>query len=47
MLVDSYKIDRCSTFRICWLDEVDTVISDGGLPPEFLAACSAADVQVL
>ena len=31
VLLDSSKIDRRSTFRICGLDEVDTVISDGRL----------------
>ena len=47
VLLDSSKIDRRSTFRICGLDEVDTVISDGRLPPEFLSACENADVKVL
>ena len=47
VLLDSSKIDRRSTFRICGLDEVDTVISDGRLPPEFLSACENAGVKVL
>ena len=47
VLLDSSKIDRRSTFRICGLDEVDTVISDGRLPPEFLSACESAGVKVL
>lgn len=46
-LLDSSKIDRRSTFRICGLDEVDTVISDGRLPPKFLLACENASVKVL
>ncbi len=45
VLLDSSKIDRRSTFRICGLDEVDTVISDGRLPPEFLSACENAGVK--
>ena len=47
VLLDSSKIERRSTFRICGLDEVDTVISDGRLPPEFLSACENAGVKVL
>lgn len=47
VLLDSSKIDRRSTFRICGLDEVDTVISDGRLPPKFLLACENASVKVL
>ena len=47
VLLDSSKIDRRSTFRICGLDEVDTVISDGRLLPEFLSACENAGVKVL
>ena len=47
VLMDSSKIERRSTFRICGLDEVDTVISDGRLPPEFLSACENAGVKVL
>lgn len=47
VLLDSSKIDRRSTFRICGLDEVDTVISDGRLPSEFLSACENAGVKVL
>lgn len=47
VLLDSSKLDRQSTFRICGLDEVDTIVSDGRLPKEFLEKCREHGVAVL
>lgn len=47
VLMDSTKIGRKSTFRICGLAEVDAVVSEGRLPDDFAKACAEADVQVL
>ena len=46
-LMDSGKEGRHSTFPICTLGQVDTIVSDGGLSAEFLADCAAAQVEVL
>ena len=47
VLMDSTKVGRKSTFRICGLEEVDAVVSDGGLPEDFAKACQEAGVEVL
>ena len=47
VLLDSSKLDRQSTFRICGLDEVDTIVSDGRLPKKFLEKCREHGVAVL
>ena len=47
VLMDSGKVGFRRTFSICGLDEVDILISDGGLPPDFLDACHENGVEVL
>ncbi len=47
VLLDSSKIDVKSTFRICGLDLIHVVVSDGNLPPEFLEECRRFRVTVL
>ncbi|MBR3234962.1 MAG: DeoR/GlpR transcriptional regulator [Atopobiaceae bacterium] len=47
VLMDSSKEGRPSTFRICGLQQVDTVVSDGGLSDEFVSACEDASVTLL
>jgi len=47
VLMDSAKVDRRSTFRICDLDDVDVLVSDNGLPDDFLRACRENDVEVI
>lgn len=47
VLMDSSKVGMKSTFRICGLDKVDMVISDGNLPEEFLAECRRFQVEVM
>jgi DeoR family transcriptional regulator of aga operon len=47
VLMDSTKIDKHSTFTFGSLKDVDVVISDGGLPESFLAACRENDVEVI
>lgn len=47
VLMDSSKEDRPSTFRICELRDVDTVVSDGGLSSDFSRACEEGGVLVL
>ena len=47
VLMDSSKTGRRSTFRICDLEDVDAVISEGGLSEHFLKRCEEADVTVL
>lgn len=46
-LFDSSKIDRRSTFHVCSLKDVDIVVSDGNLPPEFIEECQRTEVEVL
>lgn len=47
VLMDSSKEGRPSTFRICDLREVSTVVSDGGLSADFVSSCDGRDVAVL
>ena len=47
VLMDSSKEGRPSTFRVCGLGDVNTVISDGKLSGDFAAACEDADVTLL
>lgn len=47
MLMDSSKEERPSTFRFCALPELDTLVSDGGISEDFLAACERYSVTVL
>lgn len=47
VLMDSSKIGGISTYHICGLKEADVVVSDGGLPEEFLEECRRLGVEVL
>ncbi len=47
VLMDSSKEGRPSTFRVCGLRDVHTVVSDGGLSDDFAAACEEAGVILL
>ncbi len=46
VLMDSSKVGRKSTFTICDLHDVDVIVSDGALPPEFLEECKKHHVTV-
>ena len=46
VLMDSTKVGKHSTFTFGELKDVDAVISDGGLPESFLAACKENNVEV-
>ena len=46
VLMDSTKVGKHSTFTFGSLKDVDAVISDGGLPESFLAACRENNVEV-
>ncbi len=45
--MDMSKVGTRSTFSVCGLDQIDIVVSDGGLPREFLQACANNGVEVL
>ena len=47
VLMDSSKEGRPSTFRICELRDIDTVVSDDGLSSDFSRACEEGGVLVL
>lgn len=47
VLMDSSKEGRLSTFRVCSLSNVNTVVSDGGLSNDFAAACEDAGIILL
>lgn len=47
ILMDSSKVGIKNTFSICGLNDVDIIISDGGLPEAFLNACKENNVEVL
>lgn len=47
ILMDSSKVGIKNTFSICGLKDVDIVISDGHLPPDFLEDCKKYHVEVL
>ena len=46
-LMDSSKVDRRSTFSVCRLDDVDVVVTDAGIPRDFVVACNNAEVRVI
>lgn len=46
-LLDSSKIDYRSTFHVCDLEDIDIVVGDDKLPPDFLAECHEAGIEVL
>ena len=47
VLIDSSKLGRKSTFKICDLSDVDYVVSDGNLTEHFKKYCEEAEVTVL
>ena len=47
VLMDSSKEGRPSTFKVCGLGAAHTVVSDGGVTGDFVAACESARVQLL
>lgn len=46
VLLDSSKIGLKNTFSICGLSDVDIIVSDGRLPPDFLEQCRQYDITV-
>ena len=46
VLMDSSKEGRPSTFRVCDLPSVHTVVSDGGMSSDFASACEDAGVTL-
>ena len=47
VLMDSSKLGQRSTFKICGLEDVDYVVSDGKLSEHFKKYCEEADVAIL
>lgn len=47
VLMDSFKTEKKSTFQICWLKEVDMVISDQNISSNFQMECEEAGVGLL
>lgn len=47
VLMDSSKINQKCPFNICAINEVDKIISDGGLPESFVRECQAAGVEII
>ena len=47
VLMDSSKLDRKGTYSICGLDDIDILVSDGHLPPDFRQECRDHKVTVL
>lgn len=47
VLMDAGKEGRHSTFPICGLAGVDTIVTEEGVSPDFLADCAAASLAVL
>lgn len=47
LLMDSSKVDRRSTYTFCGLDDIDALISDGGLPEDMKTRCKDAGIRVL
>lgn len=47
MLMDSAKVGLSSTYSVCGLEEIDTVISDGGVDRQFVEACEKSGVRLL
>lgn len=47
VLMDSSKLDRKGTYSICGLDDIDILVSDGHLPPDFRKECQDHKVTVL
>lgn len=47
VLMDSSKLGQRRTFKICGLEDVDYVVSDGKLSEHFKKYCEEADVTIL
>lgn len=47
VLMDSSKIGKAATFSVGDLEDIDTVITDGKAPADFLERCQDAGVEVL
>lgn len=47
VLMDYSKLDKKSTFHICYLEETDMVISGQNIPQEFRSGCEKAGVDLL
>lgn len=47
VLMDSSKIDKKSTFHICQLEDVSTVISDANVPESFREECEKYGVHLV
>lgn len=47
LLMDSSKVGKRGTFRICDLADVDVLVSDGNLPADMLQRCADNNVEVL
>lgn len=47
VLMDSSKMDKKSTFHICQLEEVNTVVSDQNISMDFQIQCEKAGVHLL
>ena len=47
VLMDSSKMDKKSTFHICQLEEVNTVVSDQNISMDFQMQCEKAGVHLL
>ena len=47
VLMDSSKLGKKSTFKICDLADVDYVVSDGNLTEHFKKYCEEAEVEVM
>ncbi len=47
VLMDSSKVGVKGTYSICGLEDIDIVVSDGGLPEQFQAECKVHNVTIL
>lgn len=47
VLMDASKVGVRNTYKVCGLEDVDIVVSDGKLPEEFLEECRKTGVIVL
>ena len=47
ILMDSSKMDKKSTFHICQIEEVNTVVSDQNVSEQFRGQCEKAGVYLL
>jgi DeoR family ulaG and ulaABCDEF operon transcriptional repressor len=47
VMVDSSKFDGPSGHVVCHLEEIDTVITDSGIPPARIAMLEKAGVKVV